>query len=222
MSRQRVWTLAAVAAVLLGVVAIVLVTRGGSDDAPAAAAPSPSSSPVRVIIPGKPGESAVVTDSDNVRAPDGSTYNTIDATFAQMMIVHHQQALQMAELAPGRGADKQLLSLATRIRAAQQPEIEYLRDWLRERGKPDSDPAYDHATMPGMQSAAAMAELTAAQGADFDKRFVTMMSDHHRGAQQMASDVLNGGSDQRLAEFAAEMAVEQTAEINRMAGLGVA
>ncbi|MFC7533635.1 DUF305 domain-containing protein [Actinoplanes sp. GCM10030250] len=222
MTRQRSWMLAAAAAVLLGAGGILLVTRSGESPAPiaATATATPSTSQVPVILPGKPGESAGVA-APGVRAQEGTGHNSIDITFAQMMIAHHQQAVEMAGLAPGRAANTQLRSLAARMATTQQPEIEFLRDWLSSRGRPESDPAHDHSTMPGMQSAAAIAGLTGATGADFDRRFVAMMSDHHRGAVQMASDVLNGGIDRQLSEFANEMAVEQSAEINRMADLGV-
>ena len=219
MTRQRTWLSAAAMAAVLGAGGFALVSC--TDEAPPPKQPSAGTEPVPVIMPGKPGESAAVGDASQVRAPDGSTYNTIDTTFAQMMIAHHLQALRMAELAPARAENSQLKALAVRMRAAQQPEIDYLRDWLKDRGKPESDPSHDHSTMPGMQTEAALTALTASSGADFDQRFVTMMSDHHRGALQMATDVLNGGTDRALSEFANEMAVEQSAEITRMADLKV-
>lgn len=213
------WKWIAVVAVLLGAGAIVALART-SGDGPAEVIAT--TSPVRVVLPGRPGESAVVTDSDQVRAPDGSTYNSIDVTYAQMMIAHHAQAIEMAGLAPGRAGSTELRALAGRISAAQQPEVDVLRSWLKDRGKPETDPGHDHAGMPGMQSAAALAELTAAHGADFDRRFVTMMIAHHRGAQQMAGDLLRGGSDQRMSEMANETAVEQGSEINRLNDLNLA
>ena len=176
--------------------------------------------PVRVVLPGKPGESAQVTDSDHVRAPDGSTYSTIDVAFVQMMIVHHAQALEMAALAPKRAGNPTLRNLADRISAAQRPEMDWLRAWLKARNQAESDPSHDHDTMPGMQSATDMAALSAASGADFDRRFVSMMIDHHKGAIQMAGDVVKGGSDEKLRETANEMAVEQGSEIRRLEQLG--
>jgi uncharacterized protein (DUF305 family) len=74
--------------------------------------------------------------------------------------------------------------------------------------------------MPGMQPAAEMTALTAARGDDFDRRFVTMMIDHHKGAIRMAGDVVTGGSDEKLRETANEMAVEQGSEIRRLEQLG--
>lgn len=206
---------AVVAVLAAGGVAWAARSRGDVS----AAAPRPSASsgpPERVILPGKPGETAVVTDSDKVRAPDGSTYNPIDTAFVQLMIVHHGQAIEMAKLAPQRAADAQLRALADRIRAAQAPEVAWMRGWLRDRKLPADDPTHDHRTMPGMQSDAAMTALAGLTGAAFDSEFVRMMSDHHRGAIQMAGDVLGGGEDPVLREIANEMAVEQGSEIRRM------
>ncbi|WP_328466020.1 DUF305 domain-containing protein [Actinoplanes sp. NBC_00393] len=221
MNRRRALSLAAAAAALLAAGTIALLSRGTGDDQPTAAAPSPSTSKVQVLIPGRPGESARVADSDQIQAPDDTAYNAIDVAYVQMMIVHHTQAVQMADLAPGRAENPGVLGIAGRISAAQQPEIVAMRSWLRDRGQPESDPKHDHATMPGMQTEAAIAELTASKGADFDRRFVTMMTAHHEGARQMAGDVLRGGADQRLSELANETIVEQVTEIRRMADLNV-
>ena len=208
----------------MGVAGVALITTAlivGLRPAPDEPPPPHGPPPVRVVLPGRPGESAAVSDSDQVRAPDGSTYNSIDVAYAQMMIAHHAQAIAMAGLAPGRSGSTALQALAGRISAAQQPEVDVLRSWLRDRGKPDSTPGHDHSGMPGMQSEAAISALTAARGADFDRRFVTMMIAHHRGAQQMAGDLLRGGSDLRLSEMANETAVEQGSEINRLNDLKI-
>ena len=138
-----------------------------------------------------------------------------------MMIVHHAQAIRMADLAPQRAGNAGLRALAARISAAQQPEIATLRAWLQARKLPETDGTHDHAGMPGMQSEAAMTTLAAAQGTDFDHRFITMMTAHHRGAIQMAADLLGGGTDQTLAELANEMSVEQGSEISRLEQLPV-
>ncbi|WP_127502205.1 DUF305 domain-containing protein [Actinoplanes solisilvae] len=218
MGRVRTSTLVAVAVVLAGAGVAVAAARSGSGES--AAAPKPSASaapPQRVVLPGAPGDDAVVTDSDQVRAPNGSTYNAVDTAFVQMMIVHHEQAIEMARLAPERGANKKLIALAERINASQPYEITFLRAWLKDRGLPENDPNHDHGTMPGMQTPAAMSALTGAKGPAFDSRFATMMTDHHRGALRMAGDVLKGGDDQKLHEVANEMAVEQGSEIRRLA-----
>lgn len=205
-----------------GAIGLIVATRSGSGSS--AAVPSPSAvseAPHRVVVPGRPGESAEVTLSDRVKAPDGFLYNGIDTTFVQMMIVHHGQAIEMAGLARQRASNVELRALADRIGAAQAPEVTYLRTWLRDRKLPATDPSHDHSAMPGMQTPVDMAALAAASGTEFDRKFVAMMTDHHRGAQQMAGDVITGGEDELLREMANEMAVEQGSEVRRMAQLGI-
>jgi uncharacterized protein (DUF305 family) len=70
--------------------------------------------------------------------------------------------------------------------------------------------------MPGRQTDTDMAALAAAPRLRLRPPFITMMTAHHRGAAQMAADVLNGRTDQAIAELANEMAVEQGSEIRRM------
>ena len=207
---------------MLLVVAATATACTGDDRSAAAPRPSVSATPPeRVIIPGRPGESATITDSDNVQAPDGSTYNTIDTAFVQMMIVHHGQAIEMSKLAPERAGDPGLKALAERIGAAQAPEVAFMKSWLQARRLPDDDPNHDHSTMPGMQTPADMTALAGLRGADFDRRFVDMMTAHHRGAMQMSEDVIMGGTDEQLREVAGEISIEQGSEINRMVQLGI-
>ncbi len=210
--------------VVVALAAVALSTAACTADDRSAAAPRPSVSaapPERVVIPGRPGESATITDTDNVKAPDGSTYNTIDTAFVQMMIVHHGQAIEMSKLAPERAGDPGLKALAERIGAAQAPEVAFMKSWLQARRLPDDDPNHDHSTMPGMQTPADMTALAGLRGADFDRRFVDMMTAHHRGAMQMSEDVIMGGTDEQLREVAGEISIEQGSEINRMVQLGI-
>ncbi|MEU8237582.1 DUF305 domain-containing protein [Actinoplanes missouriensis] len=221
MKRRHTRTLAAATLTVLAAGGIALSACTAEKETPEATAPSASSSPVPVLLPGRPGESAKVSDSDQVKAPDGSAYNSIDVAYVQMMIAHHQQAVEMADLAPSRAGNAALKRLAERISVGQKLEIDYLKSWLKDRNQPDSDPSHDHSTMPGGQSPEKVAALTAATGAAFDRQFVAMMSEHHKGAQQMAADLLRSGMDERLSELANESAVEQVAEVRRMAELGI-
>jgi uncharacterized protein (DUF305 family) len=217
MTRRPVYGLVAVvAAVCIATVAAVLTTRSPERPAASAAAASPTPSGVPVVLPGRPGGPAVVTDSTKVRAPDGSTYNGIDVAFARMMIPHHVQAVRMAVMAPKRAADQRVLGLAARIRAAQVPEIRQLRAWLQARRLEETAPGHDHGRMYGMQTDAAMRRLASSRGAAFDRLFLAMMTAHHRGALTMAGDAVAGGDDLTIEQMANEMAVEQAAEINRM------
>jgi uncharacterized protein (DUF305 family) len=219
--RRIVWAAAAGAA---AIVAALVATVGNGDDGPGdgrAATPASSSakaSPIEVVVPGRPGDTPSKVSSDDITAPDGSVYNLLDATFMRMMIPHHAQALEMAGLAPGRANHPQILAIAERIKAAQQPEIAMMRSWLRQRGLGENDPimGHDHATMAGMQPPEKMRALAAAAGDAFDRMFVEMMSAHHEGAIKMATDVLAVYRNSQVEELATAIATEQGIEIGRL------
>jgi uncharacterized protein (DUF305 family) len=208
-------------------VLVVAVAGGGvawavtsSDQQPRArATPESTRSPVPVIVPGRPGESASVVPSDEIAAPDGSRYNSFDVWFVRMMIQHHQQAVQMAALAPSGAGSPQIRAIAERILVAQGPEITVLRAWLRTRGlgeSGDQGTGHDHGTMRGMASPQAIRALANATGEAFDRMFVDLMSAHHQGAIDMCTDVLRVGADERIQELATNIAAEQQVEIVRM------
>ncbi|MFC0033004.1 DUF305 domain-containing protein [Micromonospora chaiyaphumensis] len=219
----RVW-LAVTALVALAVmVGVVLAGWGGSRPAAAPAGPSATATPPvdapPVVVPGRPGEPAATRAAQEVRDGAPPRYNGLDVWYVRMMIPHHQQAVEMASLAPDRAADPRVRAVADRIRAAQGPEIGVLRGWLGARDLPAEVAGHDHGTMRGMQSAEAVRQLAAARGADFDRLFVRMMTAHHEGAVIMSTDLLKVGADQTLQEFANAVAVEQSAEIARLRDL---
>ncbi|MCW3841597.1 DUF305 domain-containing protein [Micromonospora yasonensis] len=220
MTVRRGRTLIAVTAVALALVALGVALWGRPDRPPAvpAAASSPSlpADAPPVIVPGRPGEPAVTRPAQEVRDAAQPRYNSLDVWFVRMMIPHHQQAVEMAALAPDRATDPRIRAIAERVRAAQQPEIGVMRAWLTARGLPAEVPNHDHGTMRGMQSPEAMRQLAATRGAQFDRLFVRMMTEHHEGAVTMATDLLKVGVDQTMHEFANSVATEQEAEIARL------
>jgi uncharacterized protein (DUF305 family) len=179
---------------------------------------------VKVLQPGRPGESAATVDADEVRTE--REWNHADVAFMQMMIPHHAQALEMSRLADTRADDERVKAWARRIRGAQGPEIMAMAAWLDERNidvpKASEDAStYDHSThghseMAGMLTEEQMAQLEAAAGRRFDRLFLKGMISHHRGAVEMAQTVATEGVDLQVAETAADVAVGQAAEIARM------
>ncbi len=220
--RRTYLIVAVVAAVIAGGGAIAWGVTSSDDRPQARSTPEPTRSSVRVVVPGRPGESASVVPSDQVAAPDGSHYNSLDAWFVRMMIRHHQQAVEMAVLAPSRAGSPQVRAIAERIAVAQGPEIAILRAWLKERGiaeAGDKGVPHDHGTMRGMASPQAIGALGKAKGAAFDRMFVDLMSAHHRGAVDMCVELLKVGADERIQELATNIAAEQQVEIDRMRSL---
>ncbi len=156
-------------------------------------------------------------------------HNAADVTFAQNMIPHHRQAVDMADLAETRASHPEVKTLARQIRAAQAPEIATMVGWLNTWKQPTVPPAGDNGsghglgdhgsttmmptgsmtgmmqggTMAGMMSDDDMARLKMATGPAFDKMFLAMMIAHHRGAITMATTEIRDGlytPAKRLAE----------------------
>lgn len=173
-----------------------------------------------VIVPGAPGEENRTLSAGEAAAQraDDDTPNTADVSYARMMIQHHTQALEMTGLVPDRARSGDLKRLALRISAAQGPEIEAMRGWLKTHGETETGDAggHQHTGMPGMATEAQLKELRAARGADFDALFLTLMITHHEGAITMATDVKAQGNNLLIEEMADDVVAQQTSEITRM------
>ncbi|MFI1191778.1 DUF305 domain-containing protein [Micromonospora sp. NPDC020750] len=155
-------------------------------------------------------------------ASGSATFGDADVMFAQMMIPHHRQAVEMAELADSRAADAEVKRLAVQIKGAQGPEIATMAGWLTGWGRPvPSDgpghgmPGMDHG-MPGMMSDADMTRLAGATGSEFDRQFLTMMIAHHEGAITMAKEELAKGTHADAKAMAQGIVTAQQGEIDAM------
>ncbi len=161
-------------------------------------------------------------------------HNTADVSFAQNMIPHHRQAIQMADLAATRASDPRVKELATRIRAAQDPEITTMTGWLKAWGEPTAATGSDamgHGPMSmghgpadtdgaspgtGTMPGADMTGLTGIRGTAFDRMFLRMMIEHHEGAVSMAGTEIREGMYGPAREMAQNIQTGQTAEIQAM------
>ncbi|QUH05444.1 DUF305 domain-containing protein [Saccharopolyspora erythraea] len=175
-----------------------------------------------------------------------SAFNQADVAFAQGMVPHHRQAIEMADQVPSRTTDPAVVSLADRIRAAQQPEIDQLGGWLAAWGAagsggheghdPGGQPAQGHGEhgrpghagesgdgmghdMAGMMSADDMRVLEQARGPAFDEMWLRMMIEHHRGAVDMAATELRDGRNPDARAMAQRIIDSQQAEIDEMTAL---
>ncbi|WP_327318681.1 DUF305 domain-containing protein [Streptomyces sp. NBC_01235] len=142
-----------------------------------------------------------------------------DVSFAQMMIPHHEQALEMAKLAAERASDSEVKDIATKIEKAQDPEIKTMTGWLKSWNKPtatDSMPGMDHGSGDGMMPDADMEHLTSMKGAEFDKMFADMMIEHHNGAIGMAQDEQKNGKNADAVKMAGDIVEGQSAEVKQL------
>ncbi|THC50092.1 DUF305 domain-containing protein [Streptomyces sp. A1499] len=199
-----------------------VLVLGGCDSGPDADAGGEASPGPSVIAPGKPGESAATLSAKDAaeRRADDDTPNSADFAYTQMMIEHHGQALTMTGLAPERASSAEVKRLASRIGAAQKPEIGAMKRWLKSHGGPREQHGHDHATMPGMASEAQLRQLRAARGEAFDQLFLKLMITHHSGAVTMAADALSEGNNIQVEEMANDVIAQQTSEIGRMRKMG--
>lgn len=188
-----------------GLLALALVACGDTSEE---SAPADTSTP-----------SATDTTADS--SDTESEHNDADTTFAQMMIVHHEGAIEMSDLALESAESEEVRTLAETISAAQGPEIEEMTSWLEAWGE-DTAPAdhggMDHAGMDleGMSQEEAMAELEELSGEEFDRRFLELMIAHHEGAVVMAETELEQGENAEALELAERVIDDQTTEIALM------
>ena len=170
---------------------------------------------------------AVATAALTGCSSSGPDFNDADVTFAQEMIPHHEQATEMSSLAPSRTDNAAVLDLASRIKAAQSPEITAMKGWLKDWGKSESGSEHSgHSShmdgmegmdaMPGMMSDAQLDRLKRSKGAAFDQLFLTMMIEHHEGAVAMAKTEQSQGKNADAVDLAETIRGDQTIEIGEM------
>jgi uncharacterized protein (DUF305 family) len=177
--------------------------------------------------------SAGATAAATTTAPAGQEHNDADVMFAQHMIPHHQQAIEMSDmLLAKQGVDPRVTELANQIKAAQGPEIQQMQRWLDGWGNPSMPtmPSGDmdmpgHGNMPGMSGGMGMMseeDMTAlknAQGVDASKLFLTQMIAHHQGAITMAQNEIRDGKYPAAVEMARQIVSSQQKEIDTMNGI---
>jgi uncharacterized protein (DUF305 family) len=139
-----------------------------------------------------------------------SEFTPSDINFAEMMIPHHEQAIEMSEIAFKNTMNSEVLQLAQEIKDAQAPEIDLMKSWAGVK-------VSTHAghMMDGMLSEDELNALREARGAEFDRLFLQGMIKHHQGAIEMAMDVKNSNS-MVVADLSAAIIKQQEIEITRM------
>lgn len=141
-----------------------------------------------------------------------SRFSSQDLVFAEMMIPHHEQAIEMSNLALMNSQDPEILKLAQEIKDAQAPEIEQMKSWGA------SSMAHAGHMMDGMLSEDEINELSAAKGSDFDRIFLEGMIKHHEGAIDMA-EMVTDSKNAEVAALAKVIIETQRTEISLMKNL---
>jgi uncharacterized protein (DUF305 family) len=154
-----------------------------------------------------------------------------DVEFMSGMIMHHAQAVLIAGWTVSHGGSTPIRLMNERIVVGQNDEIALMSRWLRDHNKPvpEADTAYTHSMgsmpgmesmmMPGMLSAAQLAQLDGSRGPDFDRLFLTFMIQHHKGAVTMVDKLFGtegAAQDETTFRLASDIYADQTTEIHRM------
>lgn len=169
-------------------------------------------------------ETTAAAEAPNSTTAANAALNDADVEFAQGMIAHHEQAVEMAEIAldPNRQAGAEVIDLATRIQAAQEPEIEQMTAWLTAAGESitmDMSEGHDMSSMEGMMTAEQMDALAVATGTEFDTMWLEMMIAHHEGAISQSQTVKANGSNPDVLALADQIIAAQQGEIAEMQAL---
>lgn len=167
-------------------------------------------------------EVSVMETVQPVAAPKAVEVNPAAASspyelqFIDTMIVHHQEAIEMATAAENRIQDGKLKVLARSIPADQRREIEQMKAW-REQWYPGA-PSAENMTMPGMGgSMMDMSHMkTMGAGPAYDAMFIDMMIPHHQGAVQMGENALAKAERIEIKELSKKIIDAQTREIELM------
>lgn len=210
MNRKKLVMTAAAAAVLLGLSACT------SDETDTA---SETTTAVETT--------ATSGSSTTEQAEESAQHSEADVMFAQMMIPHHEQAIEMSDIILSKDdVPADVTSLAEEIKAAQGPEIAQLTDWLEQWGEPtqpegmdmDMDMGGDHdmSQMEGMLSEEDLQLLSDAPGPEAAELFLNQMIAHHEGAVAMAEDQVENGTYPPAVDLAQTIIDTQQQEIDTM------
>lgn len=174
----------------------------------------------------QPGSVGASGSSSSSSSQESAAHNDADVMFAQMMIPHHQQAVEMSDVVLAKeGISPEVMDLATRIKDAQAPEIETMTGWLEAWGEPMAmDGMEGHSmdgmdSMEGMLSEDQMAELESAEADDAARMFLETMTAHHEGAVAMAEEEIENGENPDAIALAEAIVAAQEAEIEEMRDL---
>jgi uncharacterized protein (DUF305 family) len=154
------------------------------------------------------------------RATPVGEFNEADVMFVQMMIPHHEQAVDMSDMVLSKsGINPEVQALAKQIKAAQQPEIDMMNAWLETWGRIPMPEGAHHSSSDGMMTEEQMQERDEANSAEGQRPFLEGMIRHHQGAIKMAQAEITSGKNPEAITLAKNIAESQQAEVDTMTEL---
>jgi uncharacterized protein (DUF305 family) len=155
--------------------------------------------------------------------PPPTPMNAVDVGFLQDMLDHHEQALLISNLYLDNQPEGDAAPYAREVIMFQTRDMGWMRDWLDEEGYEPGAPDRTAmvwmneptpvAEMTGMQTPERLQELSDARGADADRLFFEIMSDHHLGGVHMADAAAANGAREEIIDFAEAVSRNQRIEV---------
>ena len=170
------------------------------------------------------GMSGMGHNSDGPAASSSATpvgeFNKADVMFVQMMIPHHEQAVDMNDMVLSKGnINPEVEALAKQIKAEQQPEIDMMNAWLEIWGRVQMPEGSHHSSSDGLMTEEQMQELDEANSAEGQQLFLEGMIRHHQGAIKMAQAEIASGKNPEAITLAKNIAESQQTEVDTMTEL---
>ena len=184
----------AIIALLLAIIASFAINRGDRSD--------------------QNGSQGMGHHNDSAYGKASGNYTGADIMFLQMMIPHHQQAVDISDLAISKSKDAELLALAKKIRSDQAAEIVQMKAWLKDAGASE-DMGHSMDGMGGMLNDAELSALKIESGSKFDILWLKGMTGHHDGAIHM-TQMIEDAQNADIKAFGVKVIADQSAQIAQM------
>ncbi len=139
--------------------------------------------------------------------------NNPDKDFAGMMKIHHQGAINMANIEMAEGKNNELLKMAAKIKQDQNAEIIQFEKFLTDTKDNSIRDGFGKELMESMKT---MSNASHDMSTNIDAQFVSMMISHHQSAINMAKVYLKYANDKSLKAMAEQIVLAQQKEIDEM------
>ncbi len=139
-----------------------------------------------------------------------------DYDFANLMIMHHQMAIDMSRVEIEKGSDQTIKKMANGIIAAQEIEIKEMQQFIQNYKVPVSNNQNSNSSKISTEMKSMMDKMNDIKlSGNIDNDYVTMMIPHHESAVAMAKNQLKFGTQNNLVALAKNIIEDQNYEINQ-------
>ncbi|WP_327088766.1 DUF305 domain-containing protein [Nonomuraea sp. NBC_01738] len=142
--------------------------------------------------------------------------NADDVMFAQMMIPHHRQGIEIVRQVTDRPVSKQLKTLASAIQVTQDDEVKRMIGWLQEWGQPITPPSNAHAHHGGLPETDREQIARLKKARNFERDFINLLIAHQDDAVNMARIELYNGINPSAKQWADQVVASRQQQIEQL------